>query len=82
MLSRLFLRVQRLFGAKFTDMSIDKAADSVGKPSTFFLDVNSPKRFAQGHVPGAKNLAAHGVSAGDLPLDKDATLVFYCANSI
>ncbi len=82
MLSRLVLRVQRLFGAKHGELSIDDAAGRIGKPGVFFFDVNPPERYRQGHVPGAKNFPAKKVGAGDLPADKNATLVFYCTNSM
>jgi rhodanese-related sulfurtransferase len=44
------------------------------------VDVNAPARFAQGHVPGARNLDHAGFAADALPADRDATLVFYCSN--
>jgi hypothetical protein len=47
---------------------------------TFIYDNNDQDRWAKGHVPGAKWLDPGHVTAGDLPSDKDATLIFYCAN--
>ena len=82
MLSKLVLRVQRLFGAKCGELSIDEAADKVGTPGVFFFDVNPPERYAQGHVPGAKNLAPDQVGASALPGDHNATLIFYCGSSM
>jgi rhodanese-related sulfurtransferase len=44
------------------------------------FDVNSPQSWQKAHVPGAKNLDSQGFAAGDLPADKNASLVFYCSN--
>ena len=58
-----------------------KMADAKsGKLALFVYDNNHKERFDQSHIPGAKWLAFDKVSAADLPQDKEATLVFYCAN--
>ena len=44
------------------------------------LDVNAPDRWAQAHVPGARNLDPVSYGEGELPPDRSATLVFYCSN--
>jgi 3-mercaptopyruvate sulfurtransferase SseA len=49
---------------------------------TFVYDNNPEERYQKGHVPGAHWLDFHSVSATDLPADKSATLVFYCANEL
>ena len=47
----------------------------------FYVYDNNPKEvFEKGHVPGAKWLDSSRIVAADLPADKAATLVFYCAN--
>lgn len=46
----------------------------------FAIDVNSPQSWAQARVPSAINLDPLAYSAGDLPADKGALLVFYCSN--
>ncbi len=46
----------------------------------FVYDDNQRKMYDDGHVPGAIWLLADAVTADALPKDKDATLVFYCAN--
>jgi len=51
------------------------------KDGNFFVIDNNPKEmFDKERVPGAKWVAFDEVTARDLPEDKDATLVFYCAN--
>jgi hypothetical protein len=66
-------------------MSVDeltaKMADAkAGKLALFIYDNNHKERFDQSHIPGAKWVEFDKVSAADLPQDKEATLVFYCAN--
>ncbi len=48
--------------------------------SFYVFDNNNKKVFDEGHVPGAKWLDFAAVKESDLPSDKSATLVFYCAN--
>lgn len=44
----------------------------------FVLDVRTPQEFAEGHVPGAKNISHDQLAArlGEVPRDKD--VVLYC----
>jgi hypothetical protein len=46
---------------------------------TFVFDNNSRDRYASGHVPTARWVDHKNVTAADLPPDKAATLIFYCA---
>jgi len=64
----------------FGRLTVDEAAQKLGKKGVYFFDNNPNELFAQGHVPGAKWVKYDAVTAGDLPSDKAATLVFYCAN--
>lgn len=64
----------------FGRLSVDQVASMLGKPGTFIYDNNSRESFASGHVPGATWLDYDSVKASDLPKDKTATLIFYCAN--
>jgi hypothetical protein len=52
----------------------------LGQKGFFVFDNNPIDVFHGGHVPGAKWLDYKNVTAADLPPDKEATLVFYCAN--
>jgi len=68
--------------AKLTVDELDakkKDADS-GRLALFVFDNNERPRFEKGHIPGAKWVKFDEVQAKDLPADKEATLVFYCAN--
>ncbi len=46
------------------------------------MDVNSPERWREGHVPGARNLDPELFGTADLPADRSALLVFYCSNPL
>jgi hypothetical protein len=69
----------------FGRMSVDELAAKQdeaksGKGSIFVFDNNPEDRFHKGHIPGAKWVKFDKIQASDLPADKEATLVFYCAN--
>jgi hypothetical protein len=64
----------------FGRLSVDEVADKLGNPGVYVYDNNPKERYAAGHVPGATWLDYDQVSASDLPQDKAATLIFYCAN--
>jgi len=46
------------------------------------IDVNSHGSWMQARVPGASNLDPVDYKDNDLPLDKNAVLVFYCSNPL
>jgi rhodanese-related sulfurtransferase len=46
------------------------------------IDVNSPQSWAKARVPGALNLNPANYQGHDLPPDKEASVVFYCSNSL
>jgi hypothetical protein len=48
--------------------------------ATFVYDDNAKDRYARGHLPGAIWMTSSGVKAESMPPNKDATLIFYCAN--
>jgi hypothetical protein len=56
------------------------AAAKAGQIKLAIYDNNHRERFEQSHIPGAKWVDFKAVQASDLPPEKDATLVFYCAN--
>ena len=64
----------------FGRLSVDEVAAKLGKPGVYVFDNNSKDVYANGHVPSAKWLDYDKVTASDLPKDKAATLIFYCAN--
>lgn len=64
----------------FGRLTADEVEKMLGRPDVFVYDNNPPEVYKQGHVPGAKWLKYNDVKPSDLPADKDATLIFYCAN--
>ncbi len=62
------------------DLDAKIAASKEGKLALYIFDNNGKERFEKGHIPGAKWVKFDAVKAADLPADKSATLVFYCAN--
>jgi rhodanese-related sulfurtransferase len=64
----------------FGELTVQEVAQRRAQPNVYVFDNNTPERFKHGHVPGAKWVSPSRVSAGDLPADKSATLIFYCAN--
>ncbi len=67
-----------LMGLKSISPTELQAQIQSNKVSVF--DVNSQQSWQKAHVPGAKHLDPAGFTAGDLPGDKNASLVFYCGN--
>jgi hypothetical protein len=65
-------------------LTVDEVAARVAANDgkTFIYDNNPKDRYAKSHVPGAHWLDYDSVTAGDLPADKGATLVFYCASEL
>jgi 3-mercaptopyruvate sulfurtransferase SseA len=64
----------------FGRLTVDEVAAKVGKPGVYLFDNNRRETYAEGHVPGAVWVDDENVTAQVLPKDKDATLIFYCAN--
>ena len=64
----------------FGQLSIDEVAARVGKPGVYLIDNNPRDVWAKGHVPTATWVDYNTMTTADLPADKKATLIFYCAN--
>jgi hypothetical protein len=60
-------------------LTVDEVEARLGTPGFHVIDNNGAGRWKRSHVPGAKNLNPHAIEVGDLPPDRSATLVFYCA---
>jgi rhodanese-related sulfurtransferase len=61
------------------ELTVADVAARLGTPGFFVFDNNGKSRWARSHVPGAKHLNPHLYELQELPEDKSATLVFYCA---
>jgi rhodanese-related sulfurtransferase len=70
---------------ELTLIHVDDLAKMMGdsKTATYVFDANNEKtRKANGVIAGAKTLASsHAYDASVLPSDKNANVVFYCANT-
>lgn len=60
-------------------LSIEEVAGIVEAGTHTIFDVNNPQRYADGHVPGAVNIAKDAVAEA-LPDDKGTPVVFYCGS--
>jgi rhodanese-related sulfurtransferase len=65
-------------------LTVDDVAARItaSNSNTFVFDDNNHDRYRKGHLPGAKWIATSEPTAADLPADKGATLIFYCANEL
>jgi hypothetical protein len=65
-------------------LTVDEVATRIAAHDgkTFLFDNNPRDRYAKSHLPGAKWLDYSKVTVADLPADKGATLVFYCASEL
>ncbi|MBK7584648.1 MAG: rhodanese-like domain-containing protein [Myxococcales bacterium] len=70
--------------ADLKKLSVDEVATRIAANDgkTFIFDNNPKGRYEKGHLPGAKWVDFKAVTASDLPADKSATLVFYCASEL
>jgi hypothetical protein len=66
----------------FKRLSIKEVEKKLGQPNVFIYDGNSEETYEKGHVPGAVNLHSGDIKESVLPADKDATLIFYCQNTL
>lgn len=65
----------------FPEISVADVNAAVGSKSAVIIDVNGTDSYNAGHVPGALNYdAIQNKLAANLPKDKNALIVAYCAN--
>jgi rhodanese-related sulfurtransferase len=71
----------RLMGLKtISPDTLHRLVQGAGRVAVF--DMNSHQSWTSARVPGARNLDPAGFKDGDLPLDKNDMLVFYCSNPL
>jgi hypothetical protein len=66
----------------FGRFTVGQVERRLGKPNVFVFDGNSPETYAENHLAGAVRLNHEDITAGVMPADKDATLIFYCMNEL
>lgn len=61
-------------------VSPEQVAQQIKDPKTapFVLDVRTPEEFAEGHVPGAKNIPVAEIAERAAEVPKDRPVVVYC----
>ena len=62
----------------FAHVSVDEVERFLGKPGVYIFDVNVPEIWAEHHLPGAIHVKDAKLKRY-LPTDKNAILIFYCA---
>ena len=70
---------------KFAELTVDEvdtriAEAKAGKLALHIYDNNPKSVYEKGHLPGAKWISPSDVKESELPADKEATLIFYCAD--
>ncbi len=65
----------------FKMLTVDEVQQGVAAKTLTVFDANGPERYAKEHVPTARLIAYRTFTEADLPGDKGARLVFYCANT-
>ncbi len=66
---------------EFGRVTVDELAGLLERHEAVSIyDNNGHDRYVQGHIPGARWVAYDQVTAQVLPEDRNARLVFYCAN--
>jgi hypothetical protein len=65
---------------EFGRLTVAEVSARSQSPGVFLYDNNPHSRFLKSHLPGARWVDPAHVGAGDLPSDREATLIFYCAN--
>jgi hypothetical protein len=65
-------------------LTVDEVATrmAANDGKTFVYDNNDKARYNESHLPGARWVKFDAVTAADLPPDKTATLIFYCAHEL
>jgi rhodanese-related sulfurtransferase len=70
--------IARLMGLK--TIGPDALMQAIGAGGVTVVDVNARESWLRVRVPGSRSLDSQTFTAGDLPADRHAALVFYCSN--
>lgn len=65
---------------RFARVTIEQVEAKLASGTVHVFDNNDRETYEAGHVPGARWVNYDSVQASDLPADRAAELVFYCAN--
>lgn len=76
-----FVATAAYAGNTFPEISVTDVNSLVGAKTAVIIDVNGTDSYNAGHIPGALNYdTIKDKLAANLPKDKNATIVAYCAN--
>ncbi|ADN75879.1 Rhodanese domain protein [Ferrimonas balearica DSM 9799] len=75
------MRPAPVYETEINYMSLAQAEQRLGKPGVLFYDVNVLEIWADGYIPGAIHFFVDNWK-DLLPEDKDAEMIFYCANRL
>ncbi|USD38166.1 rhodanese-like domain-containing protein [Ferrimonas sp. SCSIO 43195] len=75
------IRPAEEFRQELNFISMQEAELLVGRKDVYFFDVNTLELWAEGFIPGAVHFFTEDWKSL-LPEDKDAQLIFYCANRL
>ncbi len=64
----------------FGSLTPQQVLAKLKQKNVYVFDNNARDDWADAHVPGAKWVEFSTYQAKELPADKSATLIFYCAN--
>lgn len=70
-----------VFAGEWADISIGDLKKAIAEKKVTLLDANGTKSYKAGHIPGAIDFKADAATiASELPADKNALVVAYCAS--
>ncbi len=75
------LTLAPVYDVQLNPISMREAESLVGKEGVYFFDVNTMELWAEGYIPGAVYFNVKNWKEL-LPKNKDAVMVFYCANTL
>ena len=75
----LLLLSRMIYGANFPDISVHDLQKAISLKKVTIIDVNGPRSFANGHIPGAIEFSTQRKDLKNLlPKKKDTLVVAYC----
>jgi rhodanese-related sulfurtransferase len=70
-----------VYDIQLNPISMREAESLIGKEGVYFFDVNTMELWAEGYIPGAIYFNVKNWKKL-LPKNKDAVMIFYCANPL
>lgn len=68
-----------IYAVSFPDISVEDLQKAISSKKVAVIDVNGPKSFANGHIPGAIEFSVQKKKLQSLlPKNKDTLVVAYC----